>query len=115
MRFETKFRRRDGTTFVNSGVGSPIVNADGLLSHSVVVNDDVTETRMRDEKLHEAQKMETVGQLTGGIAHDFNNLLTVIMANAEDLQDDLAENPLLILGKRHGLLQRVRLRTSPVV
>ncbi|WP_028025666.1 hybrid sensor histidine kinase/response regulator [Enterovibrio calviensis] len=44
---------------------------------------DLTEIRQFDLALKQAQKMETLGQLTGGIAHDFNNLLSALNGNLE--------------------------------
>ena len=45
------------------------------------------------EALFQAQKTETIGQLTGGVAHDFNNLLMAVMGNLELLRKWLPAAP----------------------
>jgi PAS domain S-box-containing protein len=53
-------------------------------------------TREREHalaQLFEAQKMDTIGQLTGGVAHDFNNLLMAILGSLELLRKRLPDDP----------------------
>ena len=45
------------------------------------------------KQLHEAQKMESIGQLTGGVAHDFNNLLAVVLGSLSLLKKNLPDDP----------------------
>jgi nitrogen-specific signal transduction histidine kinase/CheY-like chemotaxis protein len=53
---------------------------------------DVTERRMIERQLAQAQKMEAIGNLTGGMAHDFNNVLGVIIGNLDLLKRLIRDN-----------------------
>lgn len=48
--------------------------------------------RATEALLSNAQRMETLGQLTGGIAHDFNNLLMAISGNLQLLRRKLPKS-----------------------
>ena len=92
--------RKDGTRFWAHVVIDAIRDDSGTLVGFAKVTRDVTDRRAAQEELEktraalfQAQKMETVGQLTGGIAHDFNNLLAVVLGNLELLRKRLPDDP----------------------
>ena len=95
------------------------------------VEDTVAERETAMAQLHEAQKLETIGQLTGGVAHDMNNLLTPITGaldllnrryggtdpRAARLLDGAlqsAERAKLLVNRLLGFARRQALETRPV-
>lgn len=76
--------RRDGTRFRAAVVIDAITGRDGGLEGFAKVTRDITaryELERTREHLHQAQRLETIGQLTSGVAHDFNNLLSAIIGS----------------------------------
>ena len=71
---------------------SPSRNSQGIVTGVIGVAADVTERQLLQHRLHEAEKVEAVGQLAGGIAHDFNNQLTAILGYAELVQRSFDAN-----------------------
>ncbi|HEY5939904.1 MAG TPA: PAS domain S-box protein [Gemmatimonadales bacterium] len=59
---------------------------------------DTTERKLTEERLRQAQRMDSVGQLAGGIAHEANNMMSVVLGCADyvlqrnDLPDPVRED-----------------------
>src|SRR6185312_722496 len=86
--------RKDGTRFWASVVVDAVHDEQGALVGFAKVTRDISEKRALDqarEALFQAQKMESLGQLTGGIAHDFNNLLMAILSSLQLLRKRLPD------------------------
>lgn len=95
------------------------------------VEEAVSEREQAMSQLHEAQKLETIGQLTGGVAHDINNLLTPItgaldLLNRRYAKDDpraarlldgalqSAERARVLVSRLLGFARRQSLETRPI-
>ncbi len=70
-------------------VTSPVLDKDGIVYAGVALYEDITENKLLEKDLYQAQKMEAIGQLAAGIAHELNSPIQYIGDNMRFLQDSL--------------------------
>ncbi|HEX9022826.1 MAG TPA: PAS domain S-box protein, partial [Geobacteraceae bacterium] len=119
-------RKKDGRLFWEFATISPLKNREGEITHYISIKEDITERKMLEQQLLQAQKMEAVGAMASGVAHDFNNILTAIIgfssllerktAKDDPLRSDISQ--ILAAADRAATLTRSLLtfgRAKPVV
>jgi signal transduction histidine kinase len=89
----------------------------GATSFIDFIIEDLSYEMMLENRLIQAQKLETIGALAGGIAHDFNNILATISGYSEMLQDDLPKNSLLSdkVRKIQGAVNKAQSLTNQIL
>ncbi|MDR3567393.1 MAG: cache domain-containing protein [Syntrophobacteraceae bacterium] len=106
-----RFLRNDGKEGFLEITFSPLNGAGGDPSGVLLLGADVTERRILESQLVQAQKLESIGQLAAGIAHEINTPAQYVADNARFLQEaciDLER----IFGLHDQLLDRARSENS---
>jgi PAS domain S-box-containing protein len=85
---EAQFMCKDGSVVDVAWSSAPVLEKGSVIAAVIVVH-DISERKRAEEKLRQAQRLESIGLLAGGVAHDFNNILTGIMGNASLIEQDV--------------------------
>lgn len=87
---DTKLVRKDGSSF-DCRIRASKLNREDSSKGIIIIVTDISELKLLQIQLQQAQKMEAIGVLAGGISHDFNNILMGIQGHLSLMQIDLSD------------------------
>lgn len=94
LRLEYRYRHADGTWLHIESVGRNL--RDHPAVRGIVVNSrDITERKLVESQLAQAQRLASLGHLAATVAHEFNNVLMGIQPYAEIVRRRAADIPQL--------------------
>ena len=88
LAFETRRLRQDGSMVEVEVWAGPIRGVDDSVTGVVVMYADLSERKMLEAQLRQAQKLESIGQLAAGLAHEINTPIQYVGDNLRFLQQE---------------------------
>jgi signal transduction histidine kinase/CheY-like chemotaxis protein len=81
-RYEFNIVRKNGE-IRNVEISSTLIKDSKGYTGTISFYKDISEKKMMEEQLVQAEKLRALGEMASGVAHDFNNALAVILGNTQ--------------------------------
>ncbi len=80
----------DGSVHWLNGRWHIFRDSDGTPVRMTGINIDITDRKLAEQRILQAQKLESIARLAGGLAHDYNNLMSVILLEVDSALAELS-------------------------
>jgi PAS domain S-box-containing protein len=112
--YEATMTRKDGARLFVMIYPRPLFSEQGHFQGTTALVTDVTQRKILESQLLQAQKLEAIGQLAAGIAHEINTPTQYVTDNTRFLRDSLQDlltlidsyNQLADLAREQGLFRQ---------
>ncbi len=107
---EVKRRAKDGREINTSMTISPLRDAEGEIIGATRICRDITHLKKAEERLIQAERLSSLGELTAGVAHELRNPLAGIKINTQVLarKKDLSETERRILDSTQEGIEKIQ-------